>query len=389
MNAKQNKITLPQLIRLVAEATGTTDRVSELFLSELFVTISQALVDEDTVTIDGLGTFKTVTEERPGGKTRSNPVFIIAKEFAEKVNEPFAAFTAVALSEDLDADTLNGEIDAPAEPAQPTEPVPPTFKGGADNHEVEATSQVADVNEPEPQPAPQPEPQPEPVAEVSLPDDAPQVTPPPMPAAVADTTDAEVISTSADAEGDNTTPPPVSPVLAAEPTIERNDESDELSDEPPTQCGARFWQGFVAGGITTAIVAAICFAMMGNRGTDHVAPPVASNDTVSAASDSVNAATDSVTTTPQPAAEPAQPVVTEVATSTMYLTRMAAKHYGKQEFWVYIYEENKALIDDPNNVTPGTVLVIPPREKYGINPDDPQSVRAARNLQYRILSAQQ
>ena len=152
MNAKQNKITLPQLIRLVAEATGTTDRVSELFLSELFVTISQALVDEDTVTIDGLGTFKTVTEERPGGKTRSNPVFIIAKEFADKVNEPFAAFTAVALSEDLDADTLNGEIDAPAEPAQPTEPVPPTFKGGADNPEVEATPQVADVNEPEPQP---------------------------------------------------------------------------------------------------------------------------------------------------------------------------------------------------------------------------------------------
>lgn len=385
MNAKQNKITLPQLIRLVAEATGTTDRVSELFLSELFVTISQALVDEDTVTIDGLGTFKTVTEERPGGKTRSNPMFIIAKEFADKVNEPFAAFTAVALSEDLDADTLNGEIDAPAEPAQPTEPVPPTFKGGADNPEVETTSQVADVNEPEPQP----ESQPEPVAEVSLPDDAPQVTPPPMPAAVADTTDAEVTSTPADAEGDNTTPPSVSPVASAAPTIERNDEGNELSDEPPTQFGARFWQGFVAGCITTAIVAAICFAMMGNRGTDHVAPPVAANDTVSAASDSVNAAADSVTTTPQPAAEPAQPVVTEVATSTMYLSRMAAKHYGKQDFWVYIYEENKALIDDPNNVTPGTVLVIPPREKYGINPDDPQSVRAARNLQYRILSAQQ
>ena len=76
---------------------------------------------------------------------------------------------------------------------------------------------------------------------------------------------------------------------------------------------------------------------------------------------------------PKPAA-----VVTDTCTKTMFLTRMAKKHYGNSDFWVYIYEENEAIIDNPNHITPGTVVVIPPAEKYGIDPKDPESLKKAQ-----------
>lgn len=50
MNAK---ITFPDLVDLVAESTRSNRRVSELFLKELFATISQALIDGDNVTVKG------------------------------------------------------------------------------------------------------------------------------------------------------------------------------------------------------------------------------------------------------------------------------------------------------------------------------------------------
>ena len=64
---------------------------------------------------------------------------------------------------------------------------------------------------------------------------------------------------------------------------------------------------------------------------------------------------------------------------------MSRKYYGRYEFWVYIYEENKSKIKNPNSVSPGLVVVIPPAEKYGINKDDPESVRKAKELAEKIL----
>ncbi|MBR6947476.1 MAG: HU family DNA-binding protein, partial [Muribaculaceae bacterium] len=61
MNAK---ITLVELTQLMAESTSTTKRVCELFLRELFATISQTLIEGESVKIKGIGTFK-VTEVKP------------------------------------------------------------------------------------------------------------------------------------------------------------------------------------------------------------------------------------------------------------------------------------------------------------------------------------
>ena len=65
---------------------------------------------------------------------------------------------------------------------------------------------------------------------------------------------------------------------------------------------------------------------------------------------------------------------------SIVLTTLSEKHYGSPLFWVYIYEENVArgTINDPNNIRPGTRVVIPPASKYGINPNDKASLKKAQ-----------
>ncbi|GHT00905.1 hypothetical protein FACS189421_13370 [Bacteroidia bacterium] len=62
------------------------------------------------------------------------------------------------------------------------------------------------------------------------------------------------------------------------------------------------------------------------------------------------------------------------------LTLIAESEYGHKAFWIYLYEENKAVMENPNNVPAGLIIKIPPAGKYGINKDDPESVRKAREL---------
>ena len=53
-----NKVTFPELVEQVAQYANTSKRMSELFLKELFATISQSLIDGESVKVKGIGTFK-------------------------------------------------------------------------------------------------------------------------------------------------------------------------------------------------------------------------------------------------------------------------------------------------------------------------------------------
>lgn len=68
------------------------------------------------------------------------------------------------------------------------------------------------------------------------------------------------------------------------------------------------------------------------------------------------------------------------------LTVIALEHYGNKLFWVYIYQYNKAIIKDPNNVPIGTVIDIPAPELYGIDVKSKVSREKAAALQSEILS---
>jgi nucleoid DNA-binding protein/nucleoid-associated protein YgaU len=63
------------------------------------------------------------------------------------------------------------------------------------------------------------------------------------------------------------------------------------------------------------------------------------------------------------------------------LNIIALRIYGHKAFWVYLYDENRAVINNPDVVDPGTVINIPPAEKYGIDKDNPESINKALYLQ--------
>ena len=122
-----NKVTFPELVEQVAQYANTSKRMSELFLKELFATISQSLIDGESVKVKGIGTFK-LTEvsprksvdvntgeeiEIPGHKKLS---FAPDKDMAEAINQPFMHFETEILDDDVTDDQL-AAIDA----GEPTE----------------------------------------------------------------------------------------------------------------------------------------------------------------------------------------------------------------------------------------------------------------------------
>ncbi|WP_102408798.1 HU family DNA-binding protein [Parabacteroides bouchesdurhonensis] len=68
------------------------------------------------------------------------------------------------------------------------------------------------------------------------------------------------------------------------------------------------------------------------------------------------------------------------------LTVISLENYGSKVFWVYLYEHNKNVISDPNNVPIGTEIVVPAPELYGIDAHSRESLDKAAALQARILS---
>jgi len=96
-------------------------------------------------------------------------------------------------------------------------------------------------------------------------------------------------------------------------------------------------------------------------------------------------ATTSVQNTPQSNTQQAGAITTTISPGDT-MRKLGLKYYGHKSFWVYIYQENKSKITDPNNVPLGTVLVIPPAEKYNIDANSPESVNKAKNLEGSIFS---
>lgn len=111
----KEKIAFPQLVGLVAEKASTTERMSELFLQELFAVVTQELAQGKSVTIKGVGTFKPTKDD--SGK---DVVFTPDKDLAEAVNAPFAQFSPVELCDEVTDEMLH-EIDTAMEQPQEDE----------------------------------------------------------------------------------------------------------------------------------------------------------------------------------------------------------------------------------------------------------------------------
>ncbi|MDL2223987.1 HU family DNA-binding protein [Bacteroidales bacterium OttesenSCG-928-M06] len=62
------------------------------------------------------------------------------------------------------------------------------------------------------------------------------------------------------------------------------------------------------------------------------------------------------------------------------LTLIALEAYGHKSFWVYLYEENRNVIKDPNNVPAGLEIIIPEASKYQIDKHDSASIKRANAI---------
>lgn len=69
------------------------------------------------------------------------------------------------------------------------------------------------------------------------------------------------------------------------------------------------------------------------------------------------------------------------------LRALAQRKYGDSVFWVYIYEENREHIADPDKVPIGTRLTLPAARKYGIDAQDTKARQRALILQRSYSSA--
>ena len=429
------KITFVELASLIAEATSTSKRMCELFLREFFNTVAQALVDGENVKIKGIGTFK-VTQVKSGkgqdNDTRSKLTFTPDKSLAEALNQPFAQFETVFLDDAVTEDKLD-EIDklypsyfpeTGEMPEPPDYPMPP----------IPGAEQIPDLAQAKPEkqaakPVERPKVQPAMAKAIDKPVQtqakaSEQETP--RPKAVEEAPKAAVkkpveplMGIPIDGPTEKAEKPKPKPVAAAPQATEEEEDhfyrpaprnaysptQEQLTRQQRTQFWNknRRWLWLALGVLATALLIGMlsrCGGKSDNTSQEAVVA-VADSDSVETTTVVNEVKTEDKTKTETPAkpkeepqAEPnpadeakAKPadVVTETITAENVLFTIAEKHYGSPWFWVYIYEENKSKITNPNNVRPGTVVVIPPAEKYGINAKDPASVKKAQRLSWEYL----
>ena len=193
---------------------------------------------------------------------------------------------------------------------------------------------------------------------------------------------------TAETDADNETVAEETAEEETEETAEEAEETveEEYDDEPqPKRGGCRFAWGFLAGFVTAAVVAAVAwFCLFGVVKKPSSQPAVIADDTakVAAADSDSTAAVEkpqeqSEEKTAEPEKESKKAEQTFKVTNTAYLSNISRKFYGHYAFWVYIYLDNKDIITDPDNLPVGAELRIPAPEKYGIDKNNPESIRRA------------
>lgn len=113
--------------------------------------------------------------------------------------------------------------------------------------------------------------------------------------------------------------------------------------------------------------------------------PASTEETPTATEDTIQKEAPKAAEAPQEPAQATNVTITDTIRRGYLIPDMAKKFFGSKDYWVYIYEENKSKIGNPNNTQPGQVLVIPTAEKYGISPDNAESLKKARAKATEIL----
>jgi nucleoid DNA-binding protein len=409
---------LPEIITTLVKINGCSETLASAFLNEFTQLVAEGLANDGSVTVKGIGTFQLIEH---GDETEIE--FAPDKVLSDAVNAPFAIFEPVELDDEITGDMLAragaeiGDMEEPqqSEPGQSAEPEALPQPVAAEQQDEVVETHAEPIETQPQQPEPEEKDEEEPIAEtVSEEANAETVSEEPITATVSEEPIAAPVAERPIEHGTNRTAahtsaheqrpiglPPIPPL--ANITPQHTTTTDDSEERLRKSDRSRYRLALVFTALVSLIVGVALgyFAyhkvnLTGVKSVNisaedvqvihqHTTPPVA---TAPATADTTATATDSTTVEaePQPTKPIEQAVVTDTIRSNRYLTTMALQHYGKKKFWVYIYEENKDKLNDPDLIPNNTVVVIPPASKYGIKAGDAASEADAEKRAVEIMS---
>lgn len=343
-------INLQQLSEQISALTGASNSTAELFIKELFATISDALSKGESVSIKGLGTFRV--SEYP----ENTVLFAPDNDLAESINLPFSCFEAVELQDDIDFE--NNIEDMSSSEIEINSTLNNVEEDSAENNQSISESEVVNTN--------------------------------------IDSTNEELITEEGSQEVEQNYPEEhIENDISDEDSIDETadidtpsaeDFANQNTNESTCESGGskrRIWYiamlllGLIIGYVIGTIYPYQKFveAITTTQPSQNV---VVSDSVFSSKQDSVQAiAIDSLITDTISISD-TQPQITDTVSTNRFLTTMSRKYFGEMIFWVYIYEENKEILGNPNRIRPGTIVKIPSAEKYNINRNDSASLAIAK-----------
>ena len=382
-----NRLAIQDLAGLLAEYTGKDKNSSERFLREFIAVVSEGVYTDKLVKVKGLGTFKIIpVEKRESIHVNTGERFVIPehykfsflpdKELRELVNKPFSFFETTELRENVDFTDMDVVLDEP------------NIKETEDESIEEMIPEEKHLPEEEP---------------VVFSEEGSAVPPEEDPVVFSE----EEPAGQPEDEGMDTLEPVVD---------ERSDSSgpDSPSEEVETGPDAERKKPRTK---RIAVVSMFVFLLMlfniglylnrtyffekekeplridtvFPKGETVATEAVPDTTIVFAKEDSARIVSETTEEKPAVKPEAASPeVIARVKIEPgSRLTLISLKYYGSKLFWVYLYEYNKNVIKDPNNVPIGTVIEVPAPEMYGIDRRDRSSIEKAAARQTEILSGKQ
>ena len=382
------KISFPDLVGLLSSKMNITKKEAETFLKEFFTVSTEIITSGEELRINGLGLFKPIWVEARGSINiqTGEPVeipghyklsFIPDKVLREAVNAPFSSFSVEVLNDHVPIEDMTA---VPSQDIDENNDICNT-----ENVELQDSKEIREKEE-EDEPI-------EPAHEYIQEDKS------------ADEESSESTVSSQEIEKFQ------EEIIQPESETKVEEKEEDCYEDYLRKSASRksFWWGVLSAfGIIIICLAGGIFFMgndspyvvkigeytlsLGKQSIDS--RPMNNNpesvdlpenkDTLSEMEkDSV--LKDSVISASPLAAPEVKPVI-ETIRSGVFLTTLARKYFGHKAFWVYIYEENKDVIKNPNQVPIGTRLTIPSASKYDIDANNRTSVEKAKALAAKIQS---
>ena len=382
------KISFPDLVGLLSSKMNITKKEAETFLKEFFSVSTEVITSGEELRINGLGLFKPIWVEARGSINvqTGEPVeipghyklsFIPDKVLREAVNAPFSSFSVEVLNDHVPIEDMTA---VPSQDIDENNDICNT-----ENVELQDSKEIREKEE-EDEPI-------EPAHEYIQEDKS------------ADEESSESTVSSQEIEKFQ------EEIIQPESETKVEEKEEDCYEDYLRKSASRksFWWGVLSAfGIIIICLAGGIFFMgndspyvvkigeytlslgkqsidsrpMNNNPESVVLPE--NKDTLSEMEkDSV--LKDSVISVSPLAAPEVKPVI-ETIRSGVFLTTLARKYFGHKAFWVYIYEENKDVIKNPNQVPIGTRLTIPSASKYDIDANNRTSVENAKALAAKIQS---